>query len=158
MEILFNVVQGICPILNKNKTLLVTRKRLIREVLMPRLTTVQRRQRLQKIKNCYRYFWRPACSMAREMILIPKKKYEQLLNKEISKTENVEQDYKKNVNEKNQTNAISDNSKNANDESYVQMKPTEFLKSKTKTKDIVKKRIKNKPTSAFKQKWLSFNI
>lgn len=96
--------------------------------------------------------------MAREMILIPKKKYEQLLNKEISKTENVEQDYKKNVNEKNQTNAISDNSKNANDESYVQMKSTEFLKSKTKTKDIVKKRIKNKPTSAFKQKWLSFNI
>lgn len=96
--------------------------------------------------------------MAREMILIPKKKYEQLLNKEISKTENVEQDYKKNVNENNQTNAISDNSKNTNDESYVQMKPTEFLKSKTKTKDIVKKRIKNKPTSAFKQKWLSFNI
>lgn len=51
MEILFNVVQGICLILNKNKTLLVTRKRLIREVLMSRLTTVQSRQRLQKIKK-----------------------------------------------------------------------------------------------------------
>jgi len=51
VEILFNVVQGICPISDKNKTLLVTRKQLIREVLMSQLTTVQRRQRLQKIKK-----------------------------------------------------------------------------------------------------------
>lgn len=51
VEILFNVVKGICPISDKNKTVLFKKKRLIREVLIPRLTSVQRRRRLQKIKK-----------------------------------------------------------------------------------------------------------
>ena len=51
VEILFNVVKGVCPISDRNKTKLYKKKRLIREVLIPRLTPTQRKRRLLKIKK-----------------------------------------------------------------------------------------------------------
>jgi len=50
-EILFNVVKGVCPISDKNETVLMKRKGLIREVLLPRLTLTQRKRHLHKIKT-----------------------------------------------------------------------------------------------------------
>lgn len=50
-EVLFNVVNGVCPIYDKNKTRLMKQKRLIRNVLFPGLTVEQRRRRLFKIKS-----------------------------------------------------------------------------------------------------------
>lgn len=50
-EILHNVLHGVCPISDKNKTILMKQKRSIREVISPRLTLVQRRQRLIKIRK-----------------------------------------------------------------------------------------------------------
>lgn len=51
LEILYNVIKGVCPISKKNKTALMQRKRLIREVLRPDLTLNQRRRQLQKLKK-----------------------------------------------------------------------------------------------------------
>ena len=51
VEILYNVLKGVCPLSDKNKTTLYMKKRLIREVLVPRLTLVKRRQRLWKIRK-----------------------------------------------------------------------------------------------------------
>jgi len=50
-EILFNVLKGVCPTSDKDKTVLMKQKRLIREVLLSRLTLSQRRRHLQKIKK-----------------------------------------------------------------------------------------------------------
>lgn len=50
-EIIFNVARGVCPISDENKMVLAKRKRLIREVVLPRLTHEQRRRRLLKIKK-----------------------------------------------------------------------------------------------------------
>lgn len=59
-EILLNVLRGVCPISDKNKTVLMKRKRSIREVILPRLTLTQRRQRLIKIRKLLPIF-REAC-------------------------------------------------------------------------------------------------
>lgn len=48
VEIIFNVVKGVCA---KNKTVLYKRKRLIREVILPKLTPEQRKRRLRKLKR-----------------------------------------------------------------------------------------------------------
>ena len=57
IEILLNVVKGVCPISDHNKTVLVRRKRIIREVLLPKLTQLQRKRRLIKIKKTFAYFF-----------------------------------------------------------------------------------------------------
>lgn len=100
--------------------------------------------------------------MAREMILIPKAKYEQMLDKKDTlKTESQKA-----------TDVVTDDDKhgeNLFEESYVQMKPKDFFNSKQSTnrrlKDKLKKNmkvslkpIKNKKTSVSKQKWLTFHI
>lgn len=51
MEILFNVIKGVCPISDKNKTVLMKRKRFIRAVLLSKLTLSQRKQGLRKIQK-----------------------------------------------------------------------------------------------------------
>jgi hypothetical protein len=51
VEIIFNVMKGICPISDKNKTKQYKRKRLIREVILPKLTPEQRKRRLKKHKR-----------------------------------------------------------------------------------------------------------
>lgn len=51
VEIIFNVVKGVCAISDKNKTVLYKRKRLIREVILPKLTSEQRKRRLRKLKR-----------------------------------------------------------------------------------------------------------
>lgn len=56
LEILYNVIKGVCPISEKNKTALMQRKRLIREALRPGLTLNQRRRQLQKLKKRISYF------------------------------------------------------------------------------------------------------
>lgn len=105
--------------------------------------------------------------MARELILIPKMKYEQLMNntlkdeaenptpqeKTTSQLNNDEwsKESKPKVvikkNEKSKPKA--DIEKKTNNKSYIQMKPKEFLKLK---KDTMLKKDK------VKQKWLAFNI
>lgn len=63
IEIIYNVVQGVCTIVDKDKTTLKKRQRLIREILLPRLTPLQRKRKLFKIKQllpiflkaCYRH-------------------------------------------------------------------------------------------------------
>ena len=56
MEIIYNVAKGVCPISDKNKTILMKRKRLIRAVLLPKLTPNQRKKGLQKIKKIFPIF------------------------------------------------------------------------------------------------------
>lgn len=51
IEIILNVTKGICPISDNDKTVLMKKKSLIRDVLLSRLTLTQRRQRLQKFKK-----------------------------------------------------------------------------------------------------------
>jgi hypothetical protein len=51
VEIIFNVMKGICPISDKNKTKQYKRKRLIREVILPKLSPEQRKRRLKKHKR-----------------------------------------------------------------------------------------------------------
>lgn len=51
IEIIFNVMKGICPISDKNKTKLYKQKRLIREVILPKLTPEQRKHCLKKLKR-----------------------------------------------------------------------------------------------------------
>jgi hypothetical protein len=51
VEIIFNMMKGICPISDKNKTKQYKRKRLIREVILPKLTPEQRKRRLKKHKR-----------------------------------------------------------------------------------------------------------
>lgn len=102
--------------------------------------------------------------MAREMILIPKRKYEQLLDK--TSTSKIEPTKPENISQKDET-----NSKKGQKEPRVQMTPKDFFKSKdisnSTPKDIIKskkhpqsrlKQVKIKPNSLVKQKWLTFHV
>lgn len=60
VEILYNVVKGVCPISNENKIALYKRKQLIRAVLIPRLTQSERKKGLQKIRKILPIFFK-AC-------------------------------------------------------------------------------------------------
>lgn len=51
VEIVFNVLNGVCPVSNKNKIKLHQKKRLIREIILPKLTPSQRKRKLQRIKT-----------------------------------------------------------------------------------------------------------
>ena len=102
--------------------------------------------------------------MARELILIPKMKYEQLMNSECVK-DSKHEELKANVETQNITpnNHAEENPPTLRDvkeghqsktmvdddiKPYVQMKPKEFLKTK--------KRVKS--TDVVKQKWMTFHI
>jgi len=105
--------------------------------------------------------------MARELILIPKMKYEQLINstlkeeaenptsqeKTTSHSNNVKWDDeskpKVDIEKDENSKPKADIEKKTNNKSYIQMKPKEFLKSKKGT--MLKK-------DKVKQKWLAFNI
>lgn len=91
--------------------------------------------------------------MARELILVPKFKYEQLIKRKrdgVSETETSigkqESVAVKNVDKPDDEKKKVEKS----DESYVKMKPTKFLTSKNKSKINAKKSIK--------EKWLTFNV
>jgi len=51
VEIVFNVVKGTIPISDENKTTLMKRKRLIRGVLLKRISQQQRIYQLKKIRK-----------------------------------------------------------------------------------------------------------
>lgn len=51
IDIIYNVVQGICKVSDDDKTKLKKKKTLIREVLLPRLTLVQRKRKLFSIRK-----------------------------------------------------------------------------------------------------------
>ncbi|CAG2255221.1 unnamed protein product [Mytilus edulis] len=168
LEILYNVIKGVCPISKKNKTALMQRKRLIREVLRPDLTLNQRRRQLQKLKKNYLFSWRLAYIMARELMLVPKLKYQQLINNVKTKDETLnythskrEEDGKDDIQNKIPLHKNEEYTVNKkSDESYVRMKPKTFLKSK---KNEVKKEFRSqkkhlKTKDSNKLKWISFKI
>lgn len=104
--------------------------------------------------------------MARELILIPKMKYEQLINmhpREDNST--IENPTKDESDELNLTNTKDDNGtdqskkvkhvtddKTSDSKSYVEMQPKEFLKSKKRGT------LKQAQKEIVKQKWLKFNL
>lgn len=102
--------------------------------------------------------------MAREMILIPKRKYEQFLDK--TSTPKIETTKLENIIQKDET-----YSEKGQKEPHVQMTPKDFFKSKdisnSTPKDIIKsekysqnrlKQVRIKPNSLVKQKWLTFHV
>ena len=58
VEIVYNVVKGICPISDADKTVLYKKKRLIRGILVPRLSQKRRIHQLRKIKKVLQIFLR----------------------------------------------------------------------------------------------------
>lgn len=101
--------------------------------------------------------------MARELILIPKMKYEQLINntlkdeaenptsqeKTTPHSNNGEWGDEVDIEKDEKSKPKADIEKKTNNKSYIQMKPKEFLKSKKGTM-LIKDKVK--------QKWLAFNI
>ena len=51
IEIVYNVMQGVCPLSKTNKNLLSKHKTVIRKVIVPRLTVKERRKRFRNINK-----------------------------------------------------------------------------------------------------------
>lgn len=57
IEIIYNVVQGTCPVSEANKNILLKHKNLIRRLVVKRLTLSQRKRLLLKIRNILPIFF-----------------------------------------------------------------------------------------------------
>jgi len=70
--------------------------------------------------------------MARELILIPKLKYEQLLKN--SEKESMQTDQNKNLDQNDETSKVTDSKPTKHDESFIEMKPKDFFTETRKVK------------------------
>lgn len=180
IEIIYNVLHGVCTISDINKSILTKHKKLIRKIVSRRSTLTKRKKLLFKSRKILPIFFKPTLIMSRELILIPKLRYETLIKNEEStpekledKSNTVEQNEKliKNEESNNKTNTVEQNASQANDDLQI-------LKTKKRTKiknvtilqiGVGKSYINMKPNKFFnlvnktkeltlKNKWLSFPI
>jgi len=90
IEIIYNVLHGVCTISEANKSILTKHKRLIRRLVAKRSTLTRERNYYLNQEKYYQYFFKPTLIMSRELILIPKLRYETLIKNENSTPEKLE--------------------------------------------------------------------
>ena len=123
IEIIYNVLHGVCIISDSNKSILAKHKKFIRKIVSRRSTLMERKKLFLNQEKYYQYLFKPTSIMSRELILIPKLRYDTLIKNEDSTPEKLED----------KSNTVEQKESQANDDSQI-LKET--IKGRTKIKNV----------------------